>query len=399
MTQQLPPATSSLEEIRQQRAGRSKTEAPGLPFGIEEEYLLLDARTGKPRNCAANLVRAAGHLQKHTEREFLSSQIETATPKCESASQAQSYLEKYRAVLAAKADSLGVVLAGTGLPPSGGDIDSSVTPRARYRALYAATRNVAAHHYATGCHVHVEVPSRDLGVAVLGWLSRWAPLLAALSANSPLWMDRLTGFASWRHISGLQWPGTGYPPAVRNGAEYHEVVGNLISTGVLLDTGMVSWVARLSARFPTVEIRLADSQLTAADAVDFALLLRALVDRALSDTLAGEPITSGQPTLVDGAIWAAARDGMSAEIIDPVTAQRRNPTSLVEQLFDLVEPQLSRSGDRGRVGEYLMRRLDAGSPAKLQEQAYASGGISGVLDLFRESMTNGPRTIPHPKAS
>lgn len=143
---------------------------------------------------------------------------------------------------------------------------------------------------------------------------------------------------------------------------------------------------------------MADSQLTAADTVDFALLLRAIVARSLQEILAGNSIPKAQPTLVDGAIWAAARDGLTGEIIDPLTAQRRSPAALIEQLFDWVEPQLAASGDCGRVGQYLVRRLAIGSPAKLQELAFTTSGLCGVLSLYRDAMNSSPTTLSGEKA-
>ena len=55
-------------------------------FGVEEEYLLLDAQTGLPVDAANDLIASLPGLR--VENEFLLSQLETATEPCETGEQA-----------------------------------------------------------------------------------------------------------------------------------------------------------------------------------------------------------------------------------------------------------------------------------------------------------------------
>lgn len=132
-------------------------------FGIEEECLLLDEETGLPANRATEVIAAAAALGQTPEREFLSSQLETATSICAAASQAEAALREFRSQVSQAAVRCGVVLASTGLPPVGGETAGMITPDARYRRIFTEMRGAAAHQYVTGTHVHVEVPSRDSG--------------------------------------------------------------------------------------------------------------------------------------------------------------------------------------------------------------------------------------------
>ena len=59
---------------------------------------------------------------------------------------------------------------------------------------------------------------------------------------------------------------------------YRALVADLLGTGVLLDEAMAYFDARLSARYPTVEVRVADVCLRAEDAVLIAALCRGLVE-------------------------------------------------------------------------------------------------------------------------
>lgn len=356
-------------------------------FGVEEEYLLLDATTGAPVNLAAELIQATPELSEQTEREYFSSQLETATPICWEGDQAEEALRQFRRTVSQAASSQGVVLAGTGLPPVGGDAVGTVTPKPRYRLIEAEMRGAAEHQYATGTHVHVEVPSPDAGVEVLVRIARWVPALLAMTANSPLWCGETTGFGSWRHIMGRLWPVPGYPAGLLDAADYRRAVTQLIDTGVIPDAGMLTWVARLSDNYPTVELRIADAQLDAGDAVAFAVIVRALVDRALTEAEQGIARPRYAPAMVDGANWRAARNGLGSELIDPLTAESLPAFGFLERMLDTVEAELAECGDRARVDRYLQRLRREGNPAERQLATFEAGGVDGLLALYRTAAT------------
>ncbi|MFD5600238.1 YbdK family carboxylate-amine ligase [Leucobacter sp. NPDC058333] len=354
-------------------------------FGVEEEFLLLDASSGEPVDRAAQIVQLRPQLRREADREFFASQLETASPVCTEAEEADAALRQFREVAGGAARELGAVLAGTGLPPVGGERAGSVTPRERYREIRSELRAAAAHQYVTGTHVHVSMPSRDAGVTALRGLARWAPALLAISANSPIWCGEETGLASWRHIKSMSWPLAGYPPEFAGGDEYEQTVGRLVSTGVLIDPGIVTWVARLSERYPTIELRIADAQLAPEDAVSFALLVRALVDQVLADAEAGSEAPRALPGLVNGAIWMAARDGLSASLVDPAVGIAQPAAAALDELFAYAEGALTRFGDADRVERYLGELRLSGGPAQRQLARFHESGIAGLLDLYRES--------------
>ncbi|QIK62855.1 YbdK family carboxylate-amine ligase [Leucobacter viscericola] len=352
-------------------------------FGIEEEYLLLDAKTGMPANGAEQVIRDVDSAAQPTEHEFLASQLETATPVCTTAEEAESSLRGFRDTVAQTAERQGMVLASSGLPPLGGDTEGTVTPKSRYQLIREEMRGVAAHQYAIGTHVHVAVPSRDAGVEVIDRISRWMPVLLALTANSPLWCGNDTGFASWRYIQGLMWPISGYPPSFADGAQYEDAVARLIDTGVLIDAGHLTWTARLSANYPTVEVRIADAQLEVGESVAFAVIVRALVNRALREIAESIPRPQLGPGIVDGAIWIAARNGLRSDLTDPVVADTVPAFTLVDRMIATVEEELQFSEEWDRVQQYLDGLRERGGPADRQLLAHENGGIDALLKLYR----------------
>jgi gamma-glutamyl:cysteine ligase YbdK (ATP-grasp superfamily) len=134
-----------------------------------------------------------------------------------------------------------------------------VTDQPRYQELARRYGPVVADSGTCSCHVHVGVPSRDLGVQVLARLRPWLAPLLAITANSPIAGGSETGWASWRYPLWSRWP-TAAPPAVWGSAvAYDAAVRHLIARGAALDERSVYILARLSPRYPTVEGRLPPS--------------------------------------------------------------------------------------------------------------------------------------------
>ncbi|MEJ6490637.1 YbdK family carboxylate-amine ligase [Leucobacter sp. USCH14] len=350
-------------------------------FGIEEEYLLLDAVTGLPCDRVDDIIAAIpGQLAEH---EFFHSQLETATPVCEGATEALEALSGFRSAAARAADGLGVVVAGTGLPPLGGDIAGTRVANPRYTEIQQTMRGMVTRYYSTGTHVHIEIPSREAGVDAMARIAPWSPALVALTANSPLWMGEDTGYADWRYMSMQQWATAGYPPRFESVAEYDGVIADLVRSGALLDGGLVNWSIRLSEKYPTIEARLADAQLDPRDAVAYGTLFRGLVARALRDAEAGTPAPVWQRDVVRGAHWVAARNGLGSVLVDPASGDPRPAFETIERLVEHVADELEHAGDLDDVRALVERRRSDGGAAEVQRERWRTGGITGLLELYR----------------
>lgn len=360
-------------------------------IGIEEEFALLHSTTGAPVPGAADLLIAEEALCEEVEHEFLDSQVEVATPPCTTASEAEDSLFGFRERLSARARDRDLVLAPTGTPPvsTHGPTGHTVTQHERYQAIANGARQMARSHYINGQHVHVSIGSREEGVRAVNGLARWAPLLLAMTTNSPLWEGSDTGFHSWRHVIGSAWPLNSFPAHFSSPDEYDERVERLLRSGLLLDRGLVSWTARLSSRYPTVELRIADVQLTPTQSVNFALVVRALVDTVVRD--AQDP---GLEQRIDAAevnisLWAAARDSLGRTLVDPAGCRAVLAGEWIDDLLVTIAPALARTSDTERVTNYLSALKLHGSPAGTQRRIFDEAGIPGLLNLYRMSHVKG----------
>jgi len=94
---------------------------------------------------------------------------------------------------------MGLTAAVAGTHPLTLREETEVSGAARYRDLDDSMR-VLARREPTALHVHVGVPAPEDAIRLLNGLGRNAPVLLALSANSPFWQRRDSGFASARTL-------------------------------------------------------------------------------------------------------------------------------------------------------------------------------------------------------
>lgn len=367
-------------------------------MGVEEEFLLVDPRTGRacPR---ADVVLARHHHHgalrdgATVQRELRLTQIEAATGICRTAGELRDQLTAGRRVLAGAAAAEDCALLATGTPIGPARSSPPAAGPGRYADIDAAYGALVADYEACGCHVHVGVADRDTAVAVVNHLGRWLPTLLALSANSPFDHGRDTGYHSWRMVLQSRFPGSGVAPHVRGYEEYRRAVDALVACGALVDPDQTFWLARPSGRFPTVEFRVADTALTVDHAVLQALLSRALVQRALAELDRGREATPLSPQVAAAAVWTAARHGLTDRLVDPAGETRRPAWSLIGELVTHVRPALEETGDLDEVTALLAALRADGTGSERQCAAADSGTTAMARWLTGQTVPAGSGTL------
>ena len=338
--------------------------------GVEEEFLLVDPGTGEP--VPAN-QEVAAHAQRRGVRlqlELTSCQVETTSGIASTSQELRDELAMLRAVAAEAAEASGVQLLAVALPPSI-PRDFPVTDKPRYR-LIGERFGMAAHEQGIcGCHVHVAVPDRAAAVQVSNWLRPWLPMMLALTANSAVYRNTDTGYASWRKMLWTRWPAAGPPPFFASADEYDATVQMMLDTGVILDKGMIYWDVRPSADHPTVEVRAADVPATVAETVILATLIRAAVMTALEAWRRGEPPPRLPPGSLRAAYWLGAHDGLNGHAIDLTHGRRAVPArELLTEFVEYVRPALEALGEYTHVVAELNRIAEHGNGATRQIDAW-----------------------------
>lgn len=351
-------------------------------FGAEEEFLLVDPRTGEPAPRNTAVAAEAARRGVELQLELSSCQVETTSSVAATSAELAEELIALRRTAAQAAEAAGPALLASGLPPATPH-EFPVTDTPRYRRIGAEFGMVAHEQGICGCHVHVQVPDRAAAIHVSNWLRPWLPSLLALSANSPIYRNSDSGYASWRSVLWTRWPAAGAPPFFASPDEYDGAVRMLVDTGVILDEDMIYWDVRPSADFPTVEVRVADVPATVAETVLLATLIRAAVMTALDARGRGDDMGQLPPGALRAAYWKAAHDGLAGRTLDLVHGRGAVPAR--EQLGRLVQttrPALESLGEYDRVVDELDRVAAQGNGAMRQLRAWRQRGE--VMDVIAE---------------
>jgi YbdK family carboxylate-amine ligase len=318
----------------------------------------------------------AGVVDDRPVHELQREQIETDTSPSTSLDDLAAQLVERRTAAAQAAHRIGAEIAALATSPL--PIEPSVTLDERYMRmadLYAMT----AHEQLTcGCHVHVGIESEEEGVAVLDRIRPWLPPLLALTANSPFWQGRDTGYSSYRRQVWGRWPSSGPTELFGTPQGYHDTIDAMMGTGTLLDEGMVYFDARLSRHYPTVELRVGDVCLRVNDAVLLASLARALVETASREWRLGRPPPPVRLETLHLAYWRASRSGLEEDLVHPVTGRPAPAGDVIRALLRHIGDALAEAdaeAGRGGLSTDLMQALLArGNGAMLQRRVRESTG-------------------------
>ncbi|MGE2723544.1 glutamate--cysteine ligase [Mycolicibacterium pulveris] len=339
-------------------------------IGVEEEFLLADPTSGAPVAVNVAAARHAAERGVKLQLELTSCQIETTSDVFGSSRELREHLLRLRRAAADAAEASGAQLLAVGLPPAVPH-QFPITDTPRYREIGDKFGMIAHEQGICGCHVHVAVPSREAAIRVSNRLRPWLPVLLALTANSAVYRNTDTGYASWRSVLWARWPSGGPPPHFDSVDEYDGVVAMLRNAGAVLDDGMVYWDVRPSATFPTIEVRVADVPATVAETVLLAMLTRATVMTALDEERQGQPIPPLTPHALKAAYWKSARDGLDGEAVDLLEGHSSVAARLLlDRLVDHVRPALEAVGDYDAVTEELARVTEDGNGAMRQRRAW-----------------------------
>lgn len=355
--------------------------------GIEEEYLIVDpsSRHVVPR-AAEVLAAATAVLGEDVAHEITRFQVEARTPPSTSLSELGVRLRAARREVAAAARSCGLAVVASGIPVLGDVVPAPLTEDARYelgRVLYRALQDEIS---ICALHVHVDVPDPEHAVYVGNHLRPWLPTLIALAANSPFFVGRDTGYASWRVISWGRWPVSGAPPYFGSFADYERAVSALSESGALMDSKTVFWDARPSPNLPTVEVRVADVPLDVHDSLTIIGLVRGLVVTALAEVVRGDVGPPVSAEVLRAAYWRAARDGLRGDSLDVREGSLVPAPLMAARLLDAVRPALDEAGDLPFVEEGLERLLRRGSGAERQRRVHSRGhDLAAVVDDLIEA--------------
>lgn len=362
-------------------------------LGIEEEFQLVDRRTGQLRPCIQTVLEKGspifGEQLKPEQHQCMVELISEILPDIPTARQKMSAL---RAKLARLLETEGLALISAGTHPAALSREEPISPYERYAQMEAEFQDVTRNHLIFGLHIHIGVEGRERAVALLNQLRTWLPHLLALSTNSPFWAGgQLTGLKSYRSVVWSTTVRSGVPEVFPSRKDLDAYIRTLVQLGCIDDGKKIWWDIRPHPVYPTIEFRVCDMPATFDDMIALAALCQALV--AKLDWLYERGLTT--PVLpahfIEENKWRAMRWGLDAEALDFVHGRRLSMRQSIHGLLDFVSDVLDDLGSRDEI-TYLRTFLTdpRGTGADRQIALYQqTGSINAVIRLLMQQTMQG----------
>jgi carboxylate-amine ligase len=363
--------------VRQPHWARWADHGSFLTVGVEEEVMLLDPVSWTLAQAIDELMpRLPPALSGSVRPETHAAAAELGTGVHTSVGGAIDELRELRGEVKRILAAVELSIASAGTHPFAIWRETTLSKGERYLQVYDAMRELARREPTFALHVHVGVGDPERAITAVNRLRAHLPLLLALSANSPFWQGRDSGLASARTPVFQAFPRVGVPRRFARYSEWVEAVELLVRLEAFPEPTFLWWDVRPQPRLGTVEVRIMDAQTSLAGTAGLVALVQCVValelDRGYSDERAATP-----EVLVENR-FLAARDGIAAELIDPVLQRRVPVAETAQALVEACRPyarELSCEAELAGVAE-LVRR-----PADLHQIELASRpeGLPGVV--------------------
>jgi len=326
-----------------------------LTVGIEEEFAILDPSTLELSGDFERLRDAAKAdpvLEDGVAGELISSEIEIISGRGENLLDAIARQRERRRHLFALAAEQDVLLGATGTHPWADYRRQQIIDTEHYRRVAEDLRYVARRNNTFSLHVHVGINDIDRAVRVCDRMRVVLPLLLAVSANSPYVDGEDSGLHSARtQIFTKSFPRCGVPELFGGWDAYRDYIQTLIDVGSIVEFTQVWWSVRPHFSFGTVEVRICDVQLTAAESDGLSALIVALVARCARDEDEGRPLPDTAGRLVEENMWRAIRYGMDGRIVNFDRRTEHPAREALEMLLTWTSPVHGAIGIEPRLPE------------------------------------------------
>jgi len=367
---------------------------PPFTIGIEEEYLLVDPETrdlisDRPEGVMEECEKL---LAGQVTPEFLNSQIEVGTKVCSSLAEAREDLIHLRRTVAGVAKAHGLALVAVSTHPFAYWDQQTHTDKERYNILARDLQAVARRLLICGMHVHVGIGDDELRIDLMNQVSYFLPHLLALSTSSPFWRGDNTGLKSYRIAVWDELPRTGLPEQFESFGEYRRHVEVLTSASLVEDATKIWWDVRPSARFPTLEMRVADMCTRIEDTLCIAAMYLCILRMLFRLRRHNQRWRRYSAMLVNENRWRAQRYGFDEGLVDFGRGEVVPYADLLEELIDLIRVDAEHFGCTDEIAHartILARGTSAHRQIAAFEAAVAAGAdkreaLKTVIDMLVE---------------
>ncbi len=359
-------------------------------LGIEEEYMVLDPTTRELKSHEQKIVHEGQKVIKDkVKAEMHQAVVEVGTDICQNVEEAYKDVAILRRTIAQIAGDLGFWMGASGTHPFSHWESQLITDHARYNEIVNELQEAARSNLIFGLHVHVGMENRDMAVHIANSARYFLPHIYALSANSPFWEGRKTGYKSFRTKVFDKFPRTGIPDYFESIEAYDRYVKLLIKTNCIDNAKKIWWDLRVHPLFNTVEFRICDVPMTVEETIAIAALFQGVCAKLYKLRSRNMNYMIYQRALVNENKWRASRYGIDGRLIDFGKEEEVNTRVLIYELLDFVDDVAEDLGSRyalNKVGRILEQGTGADRQLKVYEQ---TNNLTAVVDYIHEQYLYG----------
>ncbi len=362
--------------------------------GIEWELALVDKDSGDLRQIAQTVLDAVepagGGQHPRIRQELLLNTVEVVSGVSHTVREAGADLihaiEEIREVI----DPLRAELMSAGTHPSARWAQQKVTNKERYATLIDRTQWWGRQMLIYGVHVHVGIEDRNKVLPISRAMLSYFPHLQSLSASSPFWGGKDTGYASNRALMFQQLPTAGLPFQFESWDQLEGYVADMVHTGVIDEFSEVRWDLRPSPRFGTLETRIADGASNITEVLAISALNHCLVEYLSTQLDDGKELATIPPWFAQENKWRSARYGMDAIIILNKAGDEELVRDAVAALLRELEPVAARLGCLEELNDvHTILRKGAGYQRQRAVARRNGGDLDAVVAALVAEMRAG----------
>ena len=288
-----------------------------LTLGIELELQLVDLHRFNLAMEAEDFLRRLSHIPHSGEikPEITQSMIEINSSIHSSYSTLLDEMNTLKKIIVETADQAHIGICGGGTHPFQQWKKQRIFQTERFASFSEQYGYMAKQFTVFGQHIHIGCTNSHDALYACHAMARYIPQFIALSAASPFHQGVDTTFDCSRLTVISAFPLSGTPPWILSWEKFAEYFKKMVNLGIVQSMKDFYWDIRPKPEFGTIELRICDTPLTIAKAVDLAAYAKTLVFWLLDKY----PLLSRDiylTYLINR--FRAARYGLEAIFIDPI---------------------------------------------------------------------------------
>lgn len=363
---------------------------PVFTLGVEEEYQIIDPETRELRSHLSKIVDGAKvFLNEQVKAEMHQSVVEVGTNICKNVIEAKEEISVLRKKIVELANGQQLIVGAAGTHPFSRWQDQPITDDPRYHHIVNEMQDAARSNLIFGMHCHVGIENREIGLQLMNQACYFLPHIFALSANSPFWEGRNTGYKSFRTKVFDKFPRTGLPEYFDSVQSYDNYLDTLVKTKCIDNPKKIWWDLRLHPFYDTIEFRICDMSLTVDETMCLVAIIQAVVAKLYKLTMQNLSFNIYRIALIRENKFRAARYGIEGNMIDFGLKEEVETRSLIMELLEFIEDVVDELGSREQIN-YVHTILKEGTGADKQLVVFNKDqDLIKVVDFITGEFTKG----------